>query len=107
MLTKCFFRVGDKRYFSCPGIIYNKRNSPYYFQQTSLIATDIKIDNEKEAQIWGDKYINMMRYLKREEGKYAIFTPSKKFISNDGLHLTRFGATYYAELVNFSDFITQ
>lgn len=105
MLTKTFFRIGDKRYFSCLGIIYNKHNNPHYYELTTTIANDIKNDNDLEFQIWRDKYINMMSFLKNKENKYVIFTPNKKFISNDGLHLTRFGAIYYAEHINFSSFI--
>ncbi len=43
-----------------------------------------------------------MLYLKNKEDNYKIFISDKKLISNDGLHLTRYGAIYYAQHINFN-----
>lgn len=103
MAKKKLFRVGDKRFFSSPCLIYNKRlfDDSYYNQKIN-IANDILNRNIKEKVIFGDGFINMMDVIKDGSGQYNIFTPEHKLISHDGLHLTRAGARYYAHKLNIS-----
>ncbi len=103
MAKKILYRVGDKRYFSSPCLIYNKRlfgNS--YYNQKIDIANDIANRNINEKQIFGDGFINMMDVIKDSSGQYNVFTPEHKLISHDGLHLTRAGARFYAHKLNIS-----
>lgn len=103
MAKKKLFRVGDKRFFSSPCLIYNKRlfDDSYYNQKIN-ITNDILNRNIKEKVIFGEGFINMMDVIKDGSGQYNIFTPEHKLISHDGLHLTRAGARYYAHKLNIS-----
>lgn len=101
MASKILYRVGDKRYFSSPCLIYNKRFlGDSYYDQKIDIADDITNRNIKEKQIFGERFINMMEVMKDSSGQYCIFTPEHKLITHDGLHLTRAGARYYAHKLN-------
>ena len=103
MSHKELYRVGDKRFFSSPCLIYNQRFlGDSYYNQKIDITDDIANRNMKEKQIFGDGFINMMDVIKDNSGQYRIFTPEHKLISHDGLHLTRAGAKYYASKINFS-----
>lgn len=103
MSKKKLYRVGDKRFFSSPCLIYNKRffgNS--YYDQKIDIANDIVTRNINEKRTFGDGFINMMDVVRDSSGQYNIFTPEHKLISHDGLHLTRAGARFYASKLNIS-----
>lgn len=104
MSHKELYRVGDKRFFSSPCLIYNQRFlGDSYYNQKIDITDDIANRNMKEKQIFGDGFINMMDVIKDNSGQYRIFTPEHKLISHDGLHLTRAGAKFYASKINFSN----
>ncbi len=47
----------------------------------------------------------MMDSLQNKDGKINLFTPDKKLISHDGLHLTKAGAIYFAKLLKVNDLI--
>jgi peptidoglycan/LPS O-acetylase OafA/YrhL len=96
MMRKVFYRVGDKRFFSSPGVIYNRRGSMRYFQQRINIPADIAASNQRESHVFGSAFINTMDVMKEGSGRYSIFTPEHLLISHDGLHLTKAGARYYA-----------
>ena len=108
MLRKNFYRIGDKRYFSSPCLIYNKRfyNDSYYTQKIDL-PNDIAERNRLEQQIFKERFINMMNVLKNKDGKYSIFTPENKIISHDGLHLTKAGAKFYANKLDIASYFMQ
>ena len=95
MMKKNFYRVGDKRFFSSPNIIYNKRENKNYLMQQVNIPNDIKESNDDEQRIFGNAFINSMNIMKTPAGLYNIFTPEGFLISHDGLHLTKAGAMYY------------
>ena len=108
MASKVLYRVGDKRYFSSPCLVYNKRFlGDSYYDQKIDVTDDITNRNIKEKQIFGERFINMMEIIKDSSGQYCIFTPERKLITHDGLHLTRAGARFYASKINFSVFFSQ
>ena len=47
-----------------------------------------------------EHYIDMISPIIDEEGKVPVFTPDHKMISADCMHLTRFGAQFYASVLN-------
>lgn len=100
MMTKKFYRVGDKKFFSTAGVIYNHGRKGYY-QQVVRIPEEIVRFNQQELRIFGDKFINPMDVMMNSDGTCRIYTPSGKLISHDGLHLTRAGAQYYANHLSF------
>ena len=93
--------LGVEVFFVIGGFLITK-SIIYKYENDTFKINDIKKDNELESKIWGGRYINMMLYLKNKEGRYKVFTSEKKIISYEGLHLTRYGAIYYAQHINFN-----
>lgn len=58
--------------------------------------------NEQWKESWGDHYIDMIAYAKTADGRIRVFSPEGKLISQDCEHLTRGGAVYYAERIDFT-----
>ena len=46
-----------------------------------------------------EHYIDMISPIIDEEGKVPVFTPNHKMISADCMHLTKFGAQFYASVL--------
>lgn len=98
MMKKQFYRIGDKSYGRGIGVVYNHRRDNVYYQQT-ILYQELQTDEEECLEFQG-MYINMMDSIRNADGSICVFTPDKKLISHDGLHLTRAGAKRYAELIN-------
>ena len=45
------------------------------------------------------KYVDFISLTLRQDHTVPVFTPDHYFINYDGMHLTPFGAKYYAELL--------
>ena len=90
------------------GIFYKNRHRPDYFQQTVRIKPYfIRLNNEMKAE-WHDKYIDLLTpALVGNDGEVAIFSPDKKFISQDTRHLTKGGAQFYAHNLDFNPIFPQ
>jgi peptidoglycan/LPS O-acetylase OafA/YrhL len=97
MMSKCFYRVGHKRFGTCNGVYYNHRHDTDYYSQT--FAYDTKL-NKEEQQIFKDHYIDLMSLIVLKNGRYPVFTPDHKFYSHDGIHLTEDGAHNFARLIH-------
>jgi len=94
--SKCWC-VGTKNFGSNNGVFYSKRGtSNYCYQRTAMDSGYIKINEELKKQ-WGWKFIDLIGMNIDKYGKVPVFTPHCKFISQDGRHLTRAGAVYFAE----------
>jgi hypothetical protein len=48
---------------------------------------------------WGEKYIDLISLVADSKGKVLVFSPDGKFLSQDTVHLTKFGAIYFAGLL--------
>lgn len=95
--------IGTKDFGECNGIIYSKRFSKSYYEQCVELSKEYELLNEQWEESWGDHYINMIEYVRNEDGRIRVFTLNHKFISQDCEHLTQEGAKYYAEMINFSE----
>lgn len=94
---KIYFRIGQKHFGTCNGIVYNNhRYGKYYYKQEFSYNDSLDI---KEKNIFGKHYIDMMSVLRQSNGMYPVFTPDHKFFSHDQIHLTRAGAKRFAELL--------
>jgi hypothetical protein len=94
--------IGTKNFGESNGIIYKNRHRPDYFQQTIKVKPYfIRVNNEMKAE-WQDKYIDLLSpVLVGKDGEVAVFTPDKKFFSQDTRHLTKGGAEFYARKIDF------
>jgi len=55
--------------------------------------------NKELKSIWGEQYIDLIELISDSTEKVLIFTPDSKFISYDTYHFTKFGAIYYAHIL--------
>lgn len=94
------FIVGNKQYGESNGIIYANRNRDDYYSQTVQLPIELSEQNNYEANLYGEHYIDMLAPLMTEDGRIRVFTSDNKFVSQDCRHLTRAGARYYASLLN-------
>ena len=108
MLRKKFWRVGNKTFNGCNNDEYNSdRNDSNYYEQTYRISSNwIKDNIDKEQQMFGNQYINIMASIMFKDGAYPVFTPDHKFFSHDGIHLTKAGARRFAQVLNISKYIS-
>lgn len=89
--------VGTKNFGVNNGIFYNYSGADYYGQRTAL-ASGVLNANESLRREWQGSYIDLIARINDENGRVPIFTPDRKFISQDCRHLTRAGAQYIARL---------
>lgn len=93
--------VGTKNFGNSNGIHYNNLGKiesfdTYYSPvRKSVLETNQKFKNE-----WGERYIDLLEFVINKDGKVLIFTPNGKFISQDTRHFTKFGALFFANLLD-------
>lgn len=62
--------------------------------------------NEKLKLEWSDKFVDLISLVSDNDKKVLVYTPDGKFLSHDTLHLTKYGAVYFAnKLKNKLDMI--
>jgi peptidoglycan/LPS O-acetylase OafA/YrhL len=97
--------IGPKNFGVNNGIFYNYKGDDYFEQRTNMQKGVLELNTTLKNQ-WKDKYIDMIAYVVDGNNKVPVFTPDKKFISQDCFHLVKAGAKYYAVLIeNDPDFI--
>ena len=69
----------------------------FYFQRIQFDSKYREI-NKKLDEEWTDRFIDLTELIIDEEGTLPVFTSDCKFISQDGKHLTKFGAQYLSSL---------
>ena len=99
---------GNHLFNGCNNDEYNSdRNDSNYYEQTYRISSNwIKDNIDKEQQMFGNQYINIMASIMFKDGTYPVFTPDHKFFSHDGIHLTKAGARRFAQVLNISKYIS-
>ena len=108
MYHKKFWRVGNKIFNGCDDDEYNSdKDNPNYYKQTYRVP-DSWMQNyiDKEKQMFGEQYINLMATMRLKDGSYPVFTPNHKFFSYDGIHLTKAGARRFAQLLNIGKYVS-
>jgi hypothetical protein len=92
------FCIGTKRFGNNAGFFYNYNGDGYYSQRTKLGKKEVALNNQLREQ-WGNKFIDIIGYIIDGNNTVPIFTPDKRFISQDCTHLTKSGAEYFAKLL--------
>ena len=101
MMTKQFYFVGTKNWGYVNGNIYNNDRYGYkYYSQTVKIPKGYIERNISDKAIFGDKYIDILGLLQNKQGEIPMFTPSKKFYTHDGFHLTKPGAKALIDIID-------
>ena len=93
--------VGNKSFGNSNGIIYVNKNKVDYFSQRVKLSEDFLLHNAECKALYGDNYIDMITPL-LEGDRIQVFTDDSYFISQDGKHLTKYGAQYYARILDLS-----
>ena len=93
--------IGTKNFGECNGIIYTHRFSDDYLSTTIEPHPGYLKLNEQWKREWGDHYIDFMGMAMNESGRIRVFTPDGKFISQDCEHLTKEGAEWYGEVIEW------
>ncbi len=107
MMEKKFYRVGTKCWGYVNGNVYNNnRYGKDYFHQKVKIPEEQIQRNIEDKAIFGDNFIDLLSFLQNGDHEIPIFTPSKKFYTHDGLHLTEAGASSLAEKIYFTKFFS-
>ena len=91
--------VGIKDFGNSNGLHYNRKIEDYYNYRTSM-KEGIFEKNQKLKSKWGQKYIDLIGLIDDPSGKVLVFTPDGKFISQDTKHLTKYGAVFFAKLLD-------
>lgn len=94
------YGIGTKNFGDCIGQYFIHRKSNNYYLQNGIIHDNTIRDNERLAKEWGTQYINLIQYLKVEEGVIRIFTDDDRYISYDMHHLSQAGAEYLAKVID-------
>ena len=96
------YGLGPKNFGECNGNIYIKKNKSDSFL-TTKINSNFYVVNEAWKKEWGkDMYIDFIELGTMENGEICVFTDDGKFISHDCRHLTKFGAKYFAKLIEWN-----
>lgn len=90
--------IGTKSFATSNGLQYNQPRDKNYCLQRPLPESAVVLANESMRDLAGDRYIDLLGRVTDSAGTVPVFTPNCKFISQDTRHLTRAGATYFAEL---------
>ena len=98
--------VGDKSFGENNGHVYAKRyRQDYYEQMVEPLGGEPFLErNRRFREFYGERFLDMMDVV-TEGGLVRVFTPEHRFISADGKHLTRFGAKYFAERIDWNKFL--
>ena len=89
--------VGTKNFGVSNGAVYNHQGGDYYAQRTRLDRRFLA-QNEALKRDWSARYVDLLGKIMDGGETVPVFTPSRKFISQDCRHLTRAGAAYFAQL---------
>lgn len=99
--------VGEKNFGESNGQIYAKRNEPYYFEQYIEVADKERYINRNHdfANKYGNLYLDLMSMVTNENDEVRVFTPDHHFMSADCGHLSKGGAIYYGQIIDWSKYL--
>ena len=99
--------VGEKNFGSTNGQVYANRNRADYFEQ--YINVDDRdryiIKNHYFAELYGDRFIDLMKMVTNDNEQVRVFTPDHHFISADNGHFSKGGALYFAKLIDLNKYL--
>ena len=98
--------VGDKSFGENNGHVYAKRFRPDYFEQMvePLGGERFLERNRRFREFYGERFLDMMAVV-TDGGLVRVFTPEHRFISADGKHLTASGARFFAERIEWGQWL--
>lgn len=97
--------VGEKNFGESNGQIYVKRGRANYFGQTIDMEAGYLERNEKLKALYGERFLDLIELVSVGAGKVRVFTPDHHYISADCRHLSRGGAIYYGQLIDWAKYL--
>lgn len=99
--------VGEKSFGVNNGHVYAKRHRPDYFdlRVEPLGGTQFLERNKRFRDLYGTRFLDLMALVIDDTGSVQVFTPDHHFISSDGKHFTKYGAKYFAERINWNQYL--
>jgi len=91
--------IGTKDFGNSNGIHYNRKIENYSNYRTSM-KTGVLENNLHLKKERGEKYIDLIGLIDDSEGKVLVFSPDGKFLSQDTVHFTKYGAMFFARLLD-------
>lgn len=92
--------VSDKNFGVSNGIIYAHRFRDDYFSQSVKIDKSYIENNIWLKEKYGSHFIDLIDAVLAEDGTVRVFTDDNRFISQDCMHLTKHGASYYSRIID-------
>lgn len=90
MMKKRFYRVGHKFFGYGVGSVYNHARMTGDYKRPVSCKED-KVE-EMEMVAFQGRYIDIMQAFRNDNGTINFFTPERKLVTHDGIHLTKAGA---------------
>lgn len=98
--------VGEKNFGESNGQIYAKRNRDNYFAQYIDVEDKDRYigKNNKFADLYGERFIDLMSIVTNDNGQVRAFTPDHHFMSADCRHLSKGGAEFFAARIDWNKY---
>jgi hypothetical protein len=98
--------VGDRDFGASNGQVYAKRYRADYFDQYIPLkgGEQFIIRNRQLRELYGGRFLDMMAMVSNEKGEVRVFSPDHHFISADNVHLSRGGAIYFGQIIDWSKY---
>jgi len=99
--------VGEKNFGECNGQIYARRNDTDYFNQYIEVEDYERyiIRNKQYSLLYNTRYIDLMSMVTNRDDKVRVFTPDHHFMSADCRHLSKGGAEYFAQKIDWIKYL--
>lgn len=96
--------VGEKNFGINNGQVFRKRHQPNYYKETTLMEDGYFERNEENRQLYSNDFIDLISMAICSDRNVRVFSEDGRFISQDCRHLTRAGAQFYAEKIDWDNF---
>lgn len=99
--------VGEKNFGESNGQIYARRNKPDYFEQYIEVEDKERyiIRNRHFSELYGSRFIDLMSMVTNEKDHVRVFTPDRHFMSADCRHLSKGGAIYFGQIIDWKEYL--
>lgn len=99
--------VGEKNFGVNNGQVFRKRGTADYFRSTIAMEEGYDERNNINRKEYGGNYIDLIALVKASDGEVRVFSEDGRFISQDCRHLTRAGAQFYANKIDWSQYLKE
>lgn len=97
--------VGEKNFGENNGQFYINRNKPYYYEQRTKVNEKILENNLFMKSLYGNRYLDILSLVIDGNNTVPVFSPDHHYISQDCYHFSKGGAVWFAQLIDWSQYI--